>query len=271
MEISISTTFDFKMSPEVMMPMVSQAGFHTISLAGGNYEESKYLTTAGRGHMQNVCKTNDIIVDSIHAPLGSEIDIAHPEDRIRTFSVDLMKQAVYACCEMNCHVLMLHLCNRFPENELGERIVAVRESLRELVPYAAQKGIKLAIENLVADTTFVLFERMLSEFKDAHVGVCYDTSHAYLADNMYSLLESYGDRIIAVHISDNKGQLDDHMLPFEGKIDWTEFMYVFSKIAFSGTFLLEVEMRESAFKEPAVFLREAFQRGTKLFNSIKKG
>lgn len=270
MDISISTTFDPKMPLAIMMPMVAAAGFARISLAGGNYEESKYLAAEGRQHVNSLCEASALVIDSIHAPLGSNIDIANPQERIRDFSVDLMKKALYACCEVKCPVLVLHLCNRFPENELAERIVAVRTSLNELVPYAYQKNIHLAIENLIGESANVLFERMLGEFRQEHVGVCYDTSHAYLTGNMYSLLETYGKRIIALHVSDNKGQLDDHMLPFEGAIDWAKFTQAFSRIDFQGTFLLEVELRESLFKDPKIFLEQAYARALKLIASCNQ-
>ena len=60
------------------------------------------------------------------------------------------------------------------------------------------------------------------------------------------------------------------MLPFEGSYDWDRFCKVFPCDTFGGIFLLEVEMRESAYKTPAEFLSEALKRGEKLRKACRK-
>jgi sugar phosphate isomerase/epimerase len=85
-----------------------------------------------------------------------------------------------------------------------------------------------------------------------------------------ALLKDYGHRLLTTHISDNRGKKDDHMLPFEGVYDWSGFCTVFTRVFFDGVFLLEVEMRESAFLSPAEFLIEAFRRGEKLRKACGK-
>jgi sugar phosphate isomerase/epimerase len=61
------------------------------------------------------------------------------------------------------------------------------------------------------------------------------------------------------------------MLPFEGTVDWTKFCELFSMTDFKGVFLLEVEMRESFFKDPQEFLNEAYVRGRQLLKLSHKG
>lgn len=270
MEVSISTTFNFDIPFSIMAPMVKNTGFNSISLAGGNYTQSKYLTTIGRDNILRICRKNNLMIDSVHAPLGSNIDISHPDNEIREYSLHLFEQAIHACTEIGCSILIVHLCNKFSEDEFGKRMIAVRNSLENLIPYARTKNIALAVENLVNPSTLELFERVLTEQNFDNVGVCFDTSHANIAGNLYSILEKYGDRIIAVHISDNKGLLDDHMLPFEGMIDWDNIMKHFAEKPYTGNFLLEVEMRESSFKDPEVFLKEAYTRAHILITLLDK-
>lgn len=268
MEVSISTTFNYDIPLSSMAPMIKNAGFDWISLSGSDYAQLAYLTVAGRDEIISICSENNLLVDSIHAPLGDNIDISHTDSDVREYGVHLFKQAIHACTEIGCSMLVIHLCNRFPDDEFGGRMVAVRDSLEEIIPYARHKNITIAIENLIKSSTLQLFERVLAEHNVTGVGVCLDTSHANIVGNLYSLLEKYGDRIIATHISDNKGLLDDHMLPFEGTLDWNKFTQHFAKIPYKEKFLLEVEMRESSFKEPQVFLKEAYRRAQALITQL---
>ncbi|MGV1963594.1 TIM barrel protein [Agrobacterium sp. 22-222-1] len=41
-----------------------------------------------------------------------------------------------------------------------------------------------------------------------------------IAPGSCSVVEQYGDRLITTHINDNFGATDDHLLPFDGRIDW---------------------------------------------------
>lgn len=270
MKIGIGTTFNFDIPFEKMIPMIRQAGFSIISLAGGNFEQSRYLKINGRERIKRICVENGVVVDSVHAPLANDIDISNPDSELRQFSVDLIIQTVDACTAIGCTTLILHLSNRFPDGELDDRIISAQKSLDRIIPYAEQRKICLAIENLINPNTLMLFDHILKQYQNDNVGVCYDTSHANRVGNLYSLLNKYSERIIAVHISDNKGQLDDHMLPFEGNIDWERFAQHFASIDYKGVFLLEVEMRESSFKEPEIFLKEACIRTTKLITLIEK-
>jgi L-ribulose-5-phosphate 3-epimerase len=270
MELGISTTFSFDLDFGEKLSMIKQAGFSLISLSGGDYEQSGYLKTLGRDYIREACDRHSVVIDSIHAPLANTIDISHTDSGIREYSVQIMKQAIHACTELSCSLLILHLSNRFPDNDLSDRIVNARHSLDELVSYAKYKNIRIAIENLISPTSNRLFRIMLGEIDDPAVGICFDTSHGHVAREIYPFLSKYGSKIIAVHISDNKGMLDEHMLPYEGSIDWPRFMKEFSQIGYSGTFLLEVEMRESSFKEPQAFLDQAYTRGFRLLELMER-
>jgi L-ribulose-5-phosphate 3-epimerase len=269
MELAISTTFSFDLPFREKASMIKKAGFSLISLSDGDYERSGYLTTSGREHILDVCQKEGIVIDSLHAPLGSSIDISHLDSGIREHSVQIMKQALHACSELNCSLLIMHLSNRFSEDDLHSRVVNARHGMEELVPYARHKNIRIAIENLISPASNDLLSTIIKGNDDPAVGVCFDTSHANVAKELSSFLSEFGSRVIAVHISDNKGMLDDHMLPYEGSIDWSQFMSEFSRSGYPGTFLLEVEMRESILKEPQVFLNQAYYRGRKLLQLLR--
>jgi L-ribulose-5-phosphate 3-epimerase len=247
MEHAIGTTFNFNIPIEEMVPLVVQAGFRRISLAGGNASQSGYLDAGVQKKTQRVCSQYDVRVDSIHAPFGSQLDISSPDPGIRRAGVELILRAIDTCAFFDCSQLMLHLNDRFDWAELETRLTVIEKSVAIIIEYA---------------------DHVLSLYTAHRIGMCLDTSHAHLSHTLYDIMDQYCMRMSAVHISDNRGEHDDHMLPYEGTIDWNRFARDFARTGYTGTFLLEVEMRESAFHEPLEFLHEAYCRSKKLQRMI---
>jgi sugar phosphate isomerase/epimerase len=76
------------------------------------------------------------------------------------------------------------------------------------------------------------------------IGACWDTGHAKLMNHdQASCLAALGRRLKALHIQENDGRNDDHMLPFangrEG-VDWNQVVKGLSDAQFAGPFTYEV-------------------------------
>jgi sugar phosphate isomerase/epimerase len=57
---------------------------------------------------------------------------------------------------------------------------------------------------------------------------------------LFEALARFGQRLVHVQASDNRGTFDDHLPPGEGIIDWARFVAALEALAFRGAFLLEV-------------------------------
>ena len=68
---------------------------------------------------------------------------------------------------------------------------------------------------------------------------CWDTGHANVEGDQSEQLAVLGAHLYAVHINDNRGVLDEHILPFMGTINMNDVMYGLQKAGFSGPFTLE--------------------------------
>lgn len=103
--------------------------------------------------------------------------------------------------------------------------------LREL---AASLGVTLAIENMVGrsyaeapgEQVFgSLPAHLLALAEDLDTGLCWDFGHAHLTGlSAAEGLDTLGTRLCALHIHDNDGCSDSHLLPGQGTIDWEEAM-----------------------------------------------
>ncbi len=71
-------------------------------------------------------------------------------------------------------------------------------------------------------------------------GCCFDTGHANLvkkgpAEN----IETLGKRLKVLHVHDNEGILDEHIMPFTGTVNWNEFCAALKKINYDGVISFE--------------------------------
>lgn len=116
------------------------------------------------------------------------------------------------------------------EISYGDWVRANMAFLTPVVEYAREKGVRILIENMPAD----------KEASDNHLygscalnisaladklscGVCWDTGHANISGYRQSeQLATIGERLEALHIHDNDGLRDSHLLPFDGGVDWDD-------------------------------------------------
>jgi sugar phosphate isomerase/epimerase len=183
---------------------------------------------------------------------------SYSPDPRRLHAIARVKTAIDAAAELGSGIVVVHPCDRFPAEETRARTNAARDSLKQLVRYAQERNVRLALENLASPLSMQVFEALLEHMPE--LGVCYDTSHGQVAGDTFGVMARHHDRVILVHLSDNSGFKDDHMLPFEGILPWEEFAFYLPRLKNLGCFMLEVEIRESAFKDRGEFLAEAFRR-----------
>jgi sugar phosphate isomerase/epimerase len=122
----------------------------------------------------------------------------------------------------------------FIRNKLKERdsrkpkhMDSLLSSLDRLVPVAEKQGVLLGLENryhyyeLPGPDDFSL---IFDTFEGAPIGYWHDTGHAHANETLglipkNSLLQTYGNRLIGIHLHDAVG-LDDHLPPGTGEIDF---------------------------------------------------
>ncbi len=88
----------------------------------------------------------------------------------------------------------------------------------------------------------------LTELVDAfsdpeYMAVCYDFGHANLCPqpDHYRNLLTIGSRLKALHVQDNHGHSDEHLLPFHGNINWKTCMEALVEIGYKGNLTYEVQ------------------------------
>ena len=117
------------------------------------------------------------------------------------------------------------------------------DALESLTVAAAPRGIQVMVENVPTmfgrvDVLKRLFDRVPS------LGFHLDVGHANLGvprNTTPELLDAFANRLVHVHVSDNKGGDWDLHLPLgAGLIDWTAMVKELKRVGYDGTITLEV-------------------------------
>ena len=183
-------------------------------------------------------KEYDLTVETLHGPFLSDgacsiNDVWLPGERGDRM-LDRMMKSAEKCAKYDIPYLVTHLSsgNDAPfVNECG------LERFGALVKRAKELGVVIAFENLRKTGNFAC---ALEYFPDS--GFCLDVGHQYCYAGGRQFLSFFGDRLVTTHIHDNMcavGQ-DLHLIPFDGKIDYTLLAKQLRDLNYDGTLMLEV-------------------------------
>lgn len=266
---------------EKVLKKISDAGFthiHWCHEWDGDYIYSQYEMKQIREWMDQY----GLKAKALHASKGSERnvnlqcghyrkDYTSDWEYNRKAGVELIKNRIDLAKCLGAEEIVLHLypphmsIRRKPE--LKESFYRqVKRSFDELQPYCMEKGIKICIENLFdMPEEYILgqWDWILKEYPPEYMGLCLDTGHGYVTwrEKLPEIIRQYGSRIYAVHLHDNNGAADFHLLPGEGEINWKEVMEALSASAYQLPLLLEVNCYED---DTEGFLKRAYTSGETL-------
>jgi sugar phosphate isomerase/epimerase len=161
---------------------------------------------------------------------------------------NLEKRCLLASSILGAEWMVIHPFSIIDNNRQAS-IRFFSEYLKPLQEDAHRYKVGIAIENMISRSTdtnrFCASAEELMELvdsiQDPLVGCCWDTGHANISkQDQYHSLNMLGPRIKALHINDNNGtDLDLHLLPFEGNIDWESVMKALFEIGFQYDFTFE--------------------------------
>jgi len=134
----------------------------------------------------------------------------------------------------------------------------LRRSLDELVPYAKDRNVRIAIEN----GDFETIGSLLSDYGPEYLGLCYDSGHGNLGDGKgLDHLDRLKERLISIHLHDNDGRSDQHNLLFSGTINWDRLARILAESSYTKCVSMESVIRNTGLHDAHTFLEKAFETG----------
>jgi sugar phosphate isomerase/epimerase len=173
---------------------------------------------------------NNLTLHSIHSPTtrdfntkresGTPLSISDPERIRRQEAVDEIKRVLDLVESVPFRYCVQHVA-RPRDTPDQRRWDAAFSSLELLSLFAKQRGVTIALENTPGEmATPANLKGFLEQTRLTNVKLCFDTGHAHLEGGVVAGLETIRDLAVTTHVHDNRGERDDHFLPYEGTIDW---------------------------------------------------
>lgn len=185
---------------------------------------------------------------------------AGAEERRRRW--DDNRRAVDEAAELDADVLVL-VCGGIPNRDVqveGARAM-VQEGISDLAPYAAERGVKLAIEPLhpmfAADRSVIVTlgqaNRLAEPFPSGNVGVMVDLYHVWWDPELYAEIERARARIVGLQVSDWIVPLPDPLLGRgmmgDGVIDLRRIRHAVDATGYRGPVEVEI-LNQSVWERP---------------------
>jgi sugar phosphate isomerase/epimerase len=189
---------------------------------------------------------------SVHAPIvtgytdgvwGAPLSTATSDAAARGRALDEARAALALARTVPFRHLVVHLGQpdeRQPPAGDNSRDAA-RRSVEQLHEAATAVGVRLALEvipNRISTPEALV--RLLDDLELKDAGVCLDFGHAFLGGDLVDAIEELSGVLVATHVHDNRGKSDDHLAPFEGRIDWEQALFACQKVGYEGVWTLEL-------------------------------
>lgn len=254
-------------SLEDSLTMLKQAGFeaidYSITQTTLNWEEGILLDhtlPAFAAHFKKIGETirkSGLELYQCHAPYArSSISDMDYYARLQNHII----RSVYAAGYMQCPNIVAHpvlhadFCNG-QNKELARKITL--DYFSAIVPALRETGVTMCIENLFftdasqpnkipnncsnGEDLADLIDT-LNQIHGPLFAACLDTGHAILTKNEPSdMVKILGERIRVLHVQDNYGIVDDHLMPSQGIINWNAFATALGQIDYKGTLNFEIK------------------------------
>jgi sugar phosphate isomerase/epimerase len=244
MNVSMWTQYLNELPIDGMLAAFAEHGFRTLELSdehgrelidrGGNPSET------GRG-FRELAANQGISFPQGH--LWITADIVNPDESERAATIAELKQwlELFAAIDVKAGVLHPGGGKARAAGWSEERIFNTRTaSLRELTDFVANKPTSIALEN--CEENIEQMTAMVDAVDSDKLGHCLDTGHLnMIGGDQGEYIRKCGEKLIALHIADNLGEHDNHMLPHSaGTIDWDAVVAALREIGYTGLFNFEV-------------------------------
>ena len=254
---------------ENKLELIRDAGFDGVFFGWG-YNESK-----DAGEKVRRARGCGLEVGSLHAPFGRCDKLWECSDEADSVTDELL-ECLRDCARCEVPVMVSHVIIGF------DRHTPTSDGLynfERLVREAEDLGVKIAFENTEGAE---YLEAVMRHFKGSDaVGFCLDTGHEMCYNPGVDMLKLYGERLAYTHINDNLGVcgegitwIDDlHLLPFDGKCDFSSLAARLAACGYNGTLTFELSRKSKPGRNendrysemsPEEYLAEAYARAARV-------
>lgn len=226
---------------EETLMAIYNAGFNGVDL--GLFHEDDEWTRDPRDFVRKV-KASSLLVGQAHGPIHFT---RYGDTAFQDQHMPLAKLAISVAADAGAPCIVFHP-QAAPELSPEQQKDWNLGLFRQLGDWAASAGTKIALENTWGPAgTPCTSPEELADYDDALddrkcFTCCADLGHFFfMGHDPARAIQLLGRKRLGVlHIHDNDGRSDQHLMPYFGKIDWAETMKTLDRIMYLGNLNFEV-------------------------------
>ena len=189
-----------------------------------------------------------VTIWQIHGPWRYPPHDETEEDRAEWASYmrrSIRLTALIGCKYWVIHPIMPYGPNADPEPEIFWQMNL--DFFRDILVTAKEYGVIICFENMpmrkLSMSTPEQTLKFIHMIDDENFKLCLDTGHASVFKlSPAEAVRMAGKDLAVMHVHDNGGDRDAHFLPFQGIIDWKDYVAALEEIGFDGVFSLEASI-----------------------------
>ena len=240
------SSVDGTSDPVEWMYKLEDAGFQGWEIVG---EGRQKVEGEFKERVKEIHETTDLVL-SLHSPL-SDINIASVNEPMWIESIKQIKECIEDAYEFIEDICVVHpgffspLSMQMPERAVDKAVAG----LSELCDYAAERGLRIALENLTsANMLMGRYPEELIQIVQGvnadNLGICLDIAHANTTKTLDEFLntgvKADGVEIIHLHASDNFGAEDLHLPIGQGSLDCKKMLKGINDYGYNGLMVMEL-------------------------------
>ncbi|QSX08366.1 sugar phosphate isomerase/epimerase [Alkalibacter rhizosphaerae] len=255
MKNSIFSWYGFVQPLKERLESIRRAGFDGVSLW---WEDETYPKIIKKEKMPQMVRSEGLYFENIHTPYQDVNDLWSEEKTVRNKTIARYMGYLDQCSQFKIPVMVMHVTDVDGPKELLSQGL---DSFMQLREYGTKLGVRIAVEN-TRDADLV--DGLLTQLQSDHFGLCYDSSHDWLAGQTKGmLLENWSHRLFTTHLSDNDMEKDRHWIPGDGEVDWDKLKILLKKTDLEYA-SMELVGSIKSMEDPDEFLKKAYEQMRKL-------
>jgi len=261
--LGVFSWFGFIIPMEEKFRLMKLAGFDSTFLWWGD----EYADLDGpKDRHPDIARGQGLMLENVHLPYSNASELW--TDSLKTDElIKIYAQGIRDCAAHNIPTAVMHITRGNeppPMNQDG------MDRIKLLVELAEKMDVNIALENLRRPE---YLDFLLSGIDSGRLGFCYDSGHENCYTKGEDYLPQYGSRLMALHLHDNDGTDDQHLVPGEGKIDWPAVVRKLKATGYADALTFEVTNEFSSLRESETaeeFLKRAYNAALRIRDMIEK-
>jgi sugar phosphate isomerase/epimerase len=261
-----------------LLAEIAQAGFSAIEIFCASqhfsYREPQRVREIG-----DALDEYRLVLHSMHSPTdrdrspgresGVVISISDPERIRRLDAVDEIKRVLDVAEQIPFQYLIQHM-GHGRQSADPRKLDAAFTSLESLSMFAKARGVTIALENTPDELGApASLQHFITDTHLHDLKLCFDIGHAHIEEGVQASFDAMRERVVSTHIHDNHGNKDEHLLPFDGTIDWDAALAGFALAPAKLPLVFEIKAVASAAGPTLEQIREAYDKLEEKFEAQK--